>query len=142
MSIQFGVAAALQLGTVEACGYHRLEDAGILRLVARTRLEVDETLTARFPTAQGAEVRVSLEDGSLVMDRLHDVVPATGTEIRVRFREAAAQVIGPGRANEIQACVDRLETETDAGRLASLCSLVAPTGAAHKTQSRAGRSRR
>ena len=42
MSIQFGVAAALQLGTVEECGYHRLDDAGILRLVARTRLEVDK----------------------------------------------------------------------------------------------------
>ena len=86
-------------------------------------------------------MRISLEDGSLVMDRLHDVVPATGTEIRVRFREAAALIIGPGRADEIQACVDRLETETDAGRLASLCSLAAPTGAPHKTQSRAGRSR-
>ena len=111
MSIQFGVAAALQLGTVEECGYHRLEDAGIHRRVARACLDMDETLTAWFPTTRGAEVRVSLAR------------------------------IGPRRANEIQVCVDRLETETDAGRLASLCSLSAPTGAAHRTQSRAGRSR-
>ena len=110
MSIRFGVAAALQLGTVEECGYHRLDDAGILRLVARACLGMDETLTARFPTIQGAEVRVSLEDG-------------------------------PRRANEIQVCVDRLETETDAGRLASLFGLSAPTGAAHRTQSCAWRSR-
>ena len=141
MSIRFGVAAALQLGTVEECGYHRLDDAGTLRLVARAGLEMDENLTARFPAAQGAEVRASLEDGSLVMNRLRDVVPATGTEIPVRFHEAAPQVIGPGGADEIPICVDPLETEIDAGRLASLCSLSAPTGAAHRTQSCAGRSR-
>ena len=110
MSIQFGVAAALQLGTVEECGYHRLEDAGIHRRVARACPDMDEILTAWFPTTRGAEVRVSLEDG-------------------------------PKRANEIQVCVDRLETETDAGRLASLCSLSAPPGTAHRTQSCAGRSR-
>ena len=71
------------------------------------------------------------------MDRLDDVVPATSDEIRARFRAAAAAVVGPARAGEIEACVDGLEGEADAGRVAALCSIGA---AAAGTQSRSGKA--
>jgi 2-methylcitrate dehydratase PrpD len=140
MSIQFGVAAALQRKAIAEENYQRLADAGILRLISLTRLEEDEAFTQRFPGTQGAEVRVSLADGSLIMDRLDDVVPATSSEIRARFRAAAAGVVGAGRAAEIETCVDGLEDEADAGRVAALCAAAAgePQRQAEK---RAGRSR-
>ena len=97
MSIQYGVAAALQRKAIAEENYQRLADAGILRLISLTSLEEDEAFTQRFPATQGAEVRVSLADGSLVMDRLDDVVPATSDEIRARFRAATAAVLGHAR---------------------------------------------
>jgi 2-methylcitrate dehydratase PrpD len=139
MSIQFGVAAALQRKAIAEENYQRLADAGIMRLISLTRLEEDEAFTQRFPAAQGAEVRVSLADGSLVMDRLDDVVPATTSEIRARFRAAAATVVGSARAAEIEAFVDGLEEEPDAGRVAALCGTVAAGNAIH-SEKRAGRS--
>ena len=140
MSIQFGVAAALQRKAIAEENYQRLADAGILRLISLTRLEEDEAFTQRFPAAQGAEVRVSLADGSLVMDRLDDVVPATTSEIRARFRAAAATVVGSARAAEIEAFVDGLEEEPDAGRVAALCGTAAAGSAIHP-EKRAGEER-
>src|SRR5262245_3861602 len=142
MSIQFGVAAALQRKAIAEENYQRLADAGILRLISLTSLEEDETFTQRFPASQGAEVRVSLADGSLVMDRLDDVVPATSNEIRSRFRAAAAAVVGAARADEIAACVNGLERESDAGRVAALCSVgAAVAGTERRAEKRAGRGR-
>jgi 2-methylcitrate dehydratase PrpD len=140
MSIQFGVAAALQRKAVAEENYQRLADAGILRLISLTRLEEDEAFTQRFPGMQGAEVRVSLADGSLVMDRLDDVVPATSRDIRARFRAAASGVVGVVRAAEIETCVDGLEDEVDAGRVAALCAAAADEPA-RQTEKRVGRSR-
>jgi 2-methylcitrate dehydratase PrpD len=142
MSIPYGVAAALRRKTIAEDNYHDLGDAGILRLISLTRLEEDEALTQRFPAAQGAEVRVSLADGSLVMERLDDVVAATTSEIRARFREAAASVLGAQRAAEIEACVDGLEDEADAGRVAALCATSGGAAAVQprRAQSRAGRT--
>jgi 2-methylcitrate dehydratase PrpD len=130
MSIQFGVAAALQRRAVAEENYRHLGDAGIMRLVALTRLEEDEAFTQRFPAAQGAEVRVSLADGSLVMERLDDVVPATSAEIRARVRAAAAAVVGEARAGEIEALIEGLDEAHDAGRVAALCSTAKPIAAA------------
>jgi 2-methylcitrate dehydratase PrpD len=134
------VAAALQRKAIAEENYQRLADAGILRLISLTSLEEDETFTQRFPATQGAEVRVSLADGSLIMDRLDDVVPATSDEIRARFRAAAAAVVGPARAGEIEACVDGLEGEADAGRVAALCSVGATAaGMESRAEKRVGR---
>jgi 2-methylcitrate dehydratase PrpD len=130
MSIQFGVAAALRHRAVAEENYRHLGDEGILRLIALMRLEEDEAFTRRFPTAQGAEVRVSLADGSLVMERLDDVVPATPEEIRARFRDAAGAVVGAGRAAEIEMLVETLDDAADAGCVARLCSAAKPIATA------------
>jgi 2-methylcitrate dehydratase PrpD len=120
MSIQFGVAAALARGTLAEENYARLDDPRTGRLLAAIRLEEDGALTRRFPASQGAEVRVVLDDGSSIAERLDDVIPATPVEIRERFRAAAGAALGSARAAEIEACVDNLERERDAGRVAAL----------------------
>jgi 2-methylcitrate dehydratase PrpD len=141
MSIPFGVAAALCRGAICEENYADLGDTGTLRLISLTRLEEDDTFTQRFPAAQGAEVRVSLADGSLVMERLDDVMAANGAEIRCRFRAAAAAVLGAARAAEIEACVDGLEDEDDASRVAALCTTSSCEAAVgpRRAQSQAGR---
>ncbi|MEX0760011.1 MAG: MmgE/PrpD family protein, partial [Tistlia sp.] len=122
MSIQFCVAAALARGTVAESNYADLRDPEILRLVGRTRLAVDAELTARFPAAQGAEVEVGFAAGGRLSHRLDDVVPATPGEVRLRFRAAAEAVLGTARTTAVEAFVDSLDEQADAGRLATLCA--------------------
>ncbi|WP_186417352.1 MmgE/PrpD family protein [Bosea sp. CS1GBMeth4] len=121
MSIQYGVAAALRRGVVEEANYARLDEPMILHLARLARLRRDAGFTAAFPGRQGAEVAVTLRNGTRINHRLSDVVPATESEIRARFRSAAGERLGLRRADEIEALIDGLETEADAGRIGRLC---------------------
>lgn len=121
MSIQYGVAAALRRGVVEEANYARLDEPMILHLARLATLRRDAGFTAAFPGRQGAEVAVTLRNGTRINHRLSDVVPATESEIRARFRAAAGERLGLRRADEIEALIDGLETLTDAGRIGRLC---------------------
>jgi 2-methylcitrate dehydratase PrpD len=127
MSIQYGVAAALLRGTVDEDSFRRLDDPRLLRLTRLIRLRGDSEFTSAFPTAQGAEVEVSLAVGASISRRISDVVAATEGEIRNRFRSAAAAVLGGERADAIEQAVDRLERADHAGRIASLCAVRSET---------------
>ncbi|PTM39765.1 MmgE/PrpD family protein [Bosea sp. 124] len=121
MSIQYGVAAALRRGVVEEANYARLDEPVILHLARLASLRRDAGFTAAFPARQGAEVAVTLRNGTRINHRLSDVVPATESEIRARFRASAGERLGLRRADEIEALIDGLETLTDAGRIGRLC---------------------
>jgi 2-methylcitrate dehydratase PrpD len=123
MSIRFSVAAALARGAITEENYANPRDPEIGRLVALTSVEPEAGFTAAFPGKQGAEVRVTFIDGSEAVERLDDLVPATGAEVRARFRHSATAVIGAPRAAEIEALVDTLEDAPDAGLIARLCAL-------------------
>jgi 2-methylcitrate dehydratase PrpD len=120
MSIQFNVAAALIKGQASEENFTLLGDPRLYRLIGVTTLEVDEKMTAAYPGKQGGEVEVRTLDGQTQRMRLEDVVHASAAEIRERFRIAAAQVLGPTRAREIECCIDTLEVSEDSGRLSSL----------------------
>lgn len=138
MSIQYGVAAALVRGAVEEANYAHLDDPAVLRLARLARLRRDEGFDAAFPARQGAEVAVTLRNGTRINHRLDDVVPATESEIRARFRAAAGDRLGLRRADEIEALIDGLETLADAGRIARLCM---PGEAAGATRNRRAAAR-
>jgi 2-methylcitrate dehydratase PrpD len=123
MSIRFSVAAALASGTITEENYANPRDPEILRLVALTSVEPEAGFTAAFPGKQGAEVRVEYAHGSQATERLDDVVQATDAEVRARFRQSAAAVIGGARAAEIETLIDTLEDIPDAGLVARLCAL-------------------
>lgn len=125
MSIPFGVAATLARGVIAEENYRRLDDPEIRRLMVVTDLKSDPGYSAAFPKAQGARVTLTLADGRKVTGALDDVVFATPALVRSRFCAAAAAVLGEGRAVEIEALIDGLEGERDAGRLASLCAVPA-----------------
>ena len=115
-----GDAATLRNGAIAEANYRMLDDAEVARLIGVTTLEEDAALTGAYPRKQGARVEVTLRDGRRMMRELADVVPATETQIRERFRAAAAKVLGEGRAVAIEATVDTLERIEYLGALQTL----------------------
>ena len=123
MSIPFSVAAVLARGAIEEDNYAHIDDPQILHLVGRTDLQSDPTLTAAFPAQQGAEVVVGLRNGNTIRQRLDNVIAATPQEIRARFRQAAADVVGDRRALHLEELVDNCEFLADSRVIAAQCRL-------------------
>jgi len=65
---------------------------------------------------------VTLKDGRTVRRALADVVPATPSEIRTRFRCAAEKVLGREATADAENFIDKLDQQDDAGALATLLS--------------------
>ncbi|MBC8007353.1 MAG: hypothetical protein H7X76_04815, partial [Prolixibacteraceae bacterium] len=102
-----------------------LNDARLHKLIGLMTLEVDEDMTRDYPGRQGGEVEVRHTGGATQRLRLEDVVNATPTEVRERFRRAVEAAVGKARTQEIEECIGQLDRSDDAGRLGSL--LRAPT---------------
>jgi 2-methylcitrate dehydratase PrpD len=115
MSIQYCVAATLKTGVLEESNYGLLYDPEVLRLVQLTKLEIDPVFTGAYPAAQGAEVIVNLQGGRVLSKRMGDLMPATPSQIRDRFRAAAGNSAGA-----IEHFIDRMEDADDVSRLAML----------------------
>jgi 2-methylcitrate dehydratase PrpD len=126
MSIPFSVAATLARGEIEEENYSELDDADIIRLVAVTDLGADPGFTAAFPGKQGAEVTVHLRSGRTIRHALPDVIAATPSEIRARFRAAAIRALGEDRAHRLEQLIDGCEQLGNAGDIAAQCRLDAP----------------
>ncbi len=120
MSIRYCVAATLIRGAIEESNYRMLNDPEVLRLIGVTSLEEAPEFTQAYPARQGTEVMVKLRDGRTVRRRMQDLIPATETEIRTRFRAACSKVLSADRAIEIEQLVDRLEQMQELGALDAL----------------------
>lgn len=110
MSIQFGVAAALARGCLDAGNYTKLDDPEILRLMAVTVLAEDPALTAAYPQRQPARVRLTVAQGDVVTAALDDVQAAPDAMVRARFLTAASDVLGTARAAELAEVLGALLT--------------------------------
>lgn len=117
MSIYFGVAATLARGEIAEASYSRLDDPEIARLVSLTEMVADPKLTAAFPERQGAAIRVRLDDGTVVEESLDDVLPASPTLIRARFRSSASAAWGDRNAQTLAAMIEELETLADVAQI-------------------------
>ena len=120
MSIQYNVAAALIAGGVSEQNFARLRDPVLQRLIGVMKLEIDDAMTRAYPGKQGGEVEVRETGGATHRVRLEDVVNASATDVRARFRVAAERVLGAARAREIESFVDGMELSNDVGRLGAL----------------------
>ena len=94
-----------------------------VRLVDRTDLQIDSGFTAAFPAEQGAEVVVGLRNGKVIRQRLDNVIAATPQQIRARFRQSAADVVGDKRARHLEELVDNCELLSDGRVIAAQCRL-------------------
>ena len=120
-SLAFPVAAALVYGRVgagevDAAG---LSDARVARIVAVTAAIEDATFVDRFPAERWARVRVTLADGRTLASepaiaRGNPENPLTDDELRVKYRELAAPVLGAERAARIERAVDALVADSAA----------------------------
>ena len=126
MSIPFSVAATLARGEIEEENYSELGDADIVGLISVTELKSDAAFTAAFPGKQGAEVTVHLRSGRTIRHALPDVIAATPSDIRARFRAAATRVLGDDRAHRLEQLIDGCEQLGNAGVIAAQCRLDAP----------------
>lgn len=125
MSIQYNVAAALLNGGVTELNFRRLDDPALHRLIAVIRLGIDDEMTQAYPGQQGGEVEIRTVDGKTHRARLADVVNATATEVRERFRREAGKAFGETHAGVIEAFIDDIENAEHAGRLAELLGVEA-----------------
>lgn len=122
MSILYCVAATLAQAKIDEANYHLLSDPELTRLLAVTTLEDDANFTAAYPGEQGAEVAVTLGNGQTRRHRMRDLVPASPSQIRARFRSASENALGEKTTIAIEATIDRLETQSDVGLLGALLS--------------------
>ncbi len=120
MSIHYGVAAALARGTLGEGNYRNWNAPDILDLAKLTTVVEGTDFTAAYPRLQGAEVTVTLKDGTKHSRRLEDLVPATHQMIEERFRESATAVLGAEAAEELEDAVKNMETLERAGEIAAL----------------------
>ena len=127
MSIQYNVAAALLNGSVSENNFNLLDDPSLRRLIGMIRLEVDDEMTHAYPGQQGGEVKVEDVEGKTYRVRLADVVNASATEVRDRFRRETAKAFGDAQASKIEAFIDDIENADDAGGLAELLGVAAKT---------------
>jgi 2-methylcitrate dehydratase PrpD len=130
MSIQHAVASALARGCVDEESYRDLNDATVRELAARVTVTADTGFTATFPAKQGAEVNITLQNGTTLSRRLADIVPADRDLIRRRFRTTAAAVLGPDRANALEQAVDSLSACGDVGNIIRLADTTSAEAAA------------
>jgi 2-methylcitrate dehydratase PrpD len=130
MSIQHAVASALARGRVDEESYRDLNDATVRELANRVTVEADTGFTNAFPAKQGAEVMITLQNGTTLSRRLADVVPADSALIRRRFRTAAAAVLGAERANALEQAVDGLSESSDVGAIVRLARAASAEAAA------------
>lgn len=126
MSIQYTVAVALASGTLDEASYARLDDPLLARLVARTRLVIDDALSAAYPARQGAEVIVDTDDGQRHVCRLDDVLHATPAMVTARCHEALVARRGAACADTVMNLVETLERQADAAALARALRATGP----------------
>lgn len=120
MSIQYNVAAALIVGSVSEKNFTLLNHPELHRLIGVTSLEVDDEMSAAYPDKQGGAVAVRDRSGASYQIRLEDVVNASASDVRERFRKSVSAALGAGHAKQIEQAIDALEHSEDVGVLAGL----------------------
>jgi 2-methylcitrate dehydratase PrpD len=125
MSIHYAVASALLGGAVNEASYRNLDDAALLSLAAKIKVEARDDFTAAFPAKQGAEVTIRMKDGQVLSRRLANVIPADVDLIRRRFHTAASAALGAAAARALETAVDDLEESDDVGALMRLTNAPA-----------------
>ncbi len=141
MSIHYNVAAALRYGNFDERNYVPQQNADVLTIATRTRLELDDELTKAFPAKQGAEVIVYTRAGDELRERVEDVVPTDDAGVRARFAAAATAVLGPAAAAYLGELVDGLDLVVDAADL-SRATRLGTAGSAPRARSAGAKTAR
>ncbi|MEO5764566.1 MAG: MmgE/PrpD family protein [Casimicrobiaceae bacterium] len=120
-SLPYPVAAALvfgRLGAAEVDGA-ALSDPRTRRLLEAITLTEDAEFSRRFPAQRWARVRIMLRDGRTLVSepaqaRGNPENPLADDELRAKYRDLAAPVLGAKRTARIEALVDALPRDAAA----------------------------
>ena len=107
-SLPYVVSHALLYGAVRLNAFEpeRLADAGLRALMARTQLNADPDLSAKFPGVRAARVTVTMRGGQVIEQfapcRKGDPeAPLTDADLNDKFTELASPVIGAEAARQL-----------------------------------------
>ncbi len=120
MSIQYNVAAAVLHGRIAESNFEQLDAPALMRLIASTTLVVDDRMTQAYPGLQGGAVTLRSNDGDIYRAHLDNVIPADDAAVHERFRAALASAMDETTAQAVDAAIESLPGESDAGTLPRL----------------------
>ncbi len=123
MSIRYCVASTLAKSSVQESNFRAFRDPEIQRVMAATILEEDEAFTNAYPKAQGSEVIVTLRSGRILKRYLYDLKPATESDVRARYQQAASAILGRLATDIVEATIDNLEDQQEIGVLGALLAV-------------------
>jgi len=116
-SLQYTVAHALLHGRVglHDFGSDRLDDRDLRRVMSTVRLDVDDVLDARYPTAWAARVAVELKDGSTRVATVDAPAgdpenPVTDAALATKFRDLIAGTPYAEQSDRVLASIADLDT--------------------------------
>jgi len=124
-SIAYCVAAALAEGCVgldqfsaERFGSEGVRDRAIAALLQRTRVTVEDDLTAKYPAAWPSRLTVSLEDGTMLrgasdFPRGNPENPVSTDELEDKFLSLVAPRCSPGTARRALEAVRAIDHAAD-----------------------------
>lgn len=115
MSIQYCSAAAIAKGAMTEACFADLGDPEIAALIAKIDLSEDPALTAAYPARQGATVTI-VDDLGETRVTLDDIVKAEAPEVYSRLTKYAALHAGAAVAARVDAWLDGLADDSNAGR--------------------------
>lgn len=117
-SLPYCTAVALVDGAVSAEQFSssRLADPALLDLVSRTTVIEDPALTAGYPAGIPNRVKVTLTDGTELVEEVafppgHDKNPLTTEQLAAKFHGLADPAIGSARASAVWERLNRLEED-------------------------------
>jgi 2-methylcitrate dehydratase PrpD len=123
-SLPYVVSHGLLYGAVRLNAFEpeRLRDPAIRALMARTKLNADPELTAKFPNVRAARVTVQLRDGRTIEQfapcRKGDPeAPLTDADLDDKFLELASPVIGDAAARTLLGQLWGIERHPDLSAL-------------------------
>jgi 2-methylcitrate dehydratase PrpD len=127
MSIPYNVAAALAHGNFAERNYVPQQNAEVLALAKRVKVEIDAGFTGAFPAKQGAAIVVRTRDGKTLEQSADNVEPTDADGVHERFFAAASTTLGETRARELDALIGTFESCANAAELARLTSTAKGT---------------
>jgi 2-methylcitrate dehydratase len=129
-SMAYCTAVALMDGEVtdRQFEHDRFTDPGVLELVAKVKIHLDDALTARYPRGIPNRIVVTMDDGRVFEDEVefprgHAGNPMSDQEVEAKFRTLVEPRYGRERVEKILKACWELERLESAGALVKLLDI-------------------
>jgi 2-methylcitrate dehydratase len=117
-SLPYCTVVALVDGAISAEQFSpsRLADPALLDLVSRTTVVEDPELTARYPAGIPNRVKVTLDDGTVLVKEVtfppgHDKNPLTDAQLRTKFEGLVRPILGRSVEEALWQRLSRLDED-------------------------------